>query len=439
MGARDRLRVVASQGRSFVSEVARNGADVLNVLGGDLAKKRMPLAHEDAYLGNRIPTLFDRLREHAPRIHNLAVQSATVRDAASVGNPGVLLKLGRPAWAGLVAQRGQRETTTLVPVSHSVRLDWPMAPGDTKLLETYEEAKRKQWNASTSLDWDGKRTFNWQTAVDPMNPDFFVIPERLIPPASSRFWSRLSSSQKEAQTRAYATWILSQILHGEQGALVISGQLVETMPGRDAKLMAATQVMDEARHVEVFERYLREKLEGYYPPNDNLYTVLIANIAQGDWDLKSLPMNIMIEGLAMSIFGVLRTNTKEPLLAGLLQLVVVDEARHVKFGAHLLEQHYREASSAVIRDREDFAFELALLLHNRFLAHEIYEEFYAPLMTRAEWDDLVSNSTLTKEFRWRLFRGIMPNLDKIGLLSSRIRKHYEKHGLLRFETESAEP
>jgi len=439
MGARDRLRMVASHGRIIARDSFRNGAEVANILGGDLAKRRMPLAQEDAYLGHRLPTLLDRLREHAPRLHNLLVQSATVSDAAAVGNPSVLTKLGRSAWAGLVEQRGQRDLTTLVPVRHKARLDWPMATGDEKLLRTYEEAKEKQWNASTGRDWNGKEMFDWSTRVDPMHPDHFVIPESLIPPASSRFWSRLTPAQKEAQTRAYATWILSQILHGEQGALVISGQLVETMPGRDAKLMAATQTMDEARHVEVFERYLREKLEGYYPPNDNLYTVLIANISQGDWDLKSLPMNIMIEGLAMSIFGILRTNTRDPLLAGLLQLVVVDEARHVKFGAHLLEQFYTDASPAVIRDREDFAFELSLLLHNRFLAHEIYEEFYAPLMTLAEWDDLVSNSTLTKEFRLRLFRGIMPNLRKIGLLSPRIQRHYARHGLLLFENESPEP
>ena len=54
-------------------------------------------------------------------------------------------------------------------------------------------------------------------------------------------------------------------MHGEQGALLCTAKIVETVPWIDAKYYAATQVMDEARHVEVFSRVPRHQAVGPLP------------------------------------------------------------------------------------------------------------------------------------------------------------------------------
>src|SRR5207244_9987724 len=145
-------------------------------------------------------------------------------------------------------------------------------------------------------------------------------------------------------------WTLSQFLHGEQGALVCTARIVETVPWIDAKYYAATQVMDEARHVEVFSRYLDEKLSGHYPINAHLQLLLDDIIADSRWDMTYLGMQIMVEGLALAAFGFISQMTTEPLLKALLKNVMADEARHVAFGVLSLQEFYSQLSAAEIRE-----------------------------------------------------------------------------------------
>ena len=137
-------------------------------------------------------------------------------------------------------------------------------------------------------------------------------------------------------------WTLSQFMHGEQGALICTAQIVETVPWIDAKYYAATQVMDEARHVEVFARYLDTKLSGHYPINAHLKMLLDDIIADTRWDMTYLGMQIMVEGLALAAFGFLHQMTTEPLLKQLLRYVMSDEARHVAFGVLSLQEYYQQ-------------------------------------------------------------------------------------------------
>ena len=160
---------------------------------------------------------------------------------------------------------------------------------------------------------------------------------------------------------AMLAWQLSQFLHGEQGALMTASQLVSCVPWIDAKYYAATQAMDEARHVEVFSRYLREKLEWEFPINENLRKLLDAILTDERWDLKYLGMQILVEGLAMAAFGNLHQIADDPLLVELIHYVMRDEARHVAFGVLSLEGFYREMPERELRDREDFIIEASLL------------------------------------------------------------------------------
>ena len=169
-------------------------------------------------------------------------------------------------------------------------------------------------------------------------------------------------------------WTLSQFLHGEQGALICTAQIVETVPWIDAKYYAATQVMDEARHVEVFAKYLDEKLSGHYPINAHLKMLLDDIISDNRWDMTYLGMQIMVEGLALAAFGFIHQLTTEPLLKKLLRYVMADEARHVAFGVLSLQEFYQELDSKEIRERQEFAFEAAVRMRDRFLQQEVFEK-----------------------------------------------------------------
>ncbi len=168
-------------------------------------------------------------------------------------------------------------------------------------------------------------------------------------------------------------WTLSQFLHGEQGALICTAKIVESVPWIDAKYYASTQVMDEARHVEVFGKYLDEKLSGHYPVNAHLRMLLDDIIADSRWDLTYLGMQIMVEGLALAAFGFMHPMTGDPLLKKLLRYVMADEARHVAFGVLSLQEYYEGLNAAELRERQEFAFEAAVRMRDRFLQQEVWD------------------------------------------------------------------
>ena len=242
----------------------------------------------------------------------------------------------------------------------------------------------------------------------------------------------LTDRELQAFKQSMAAWMLSQFLHGEQGALLAAAQVTESVRWIDGKFYGATQVMDEGRHVEVFHRYLETKLEKLYTINDNLFVIIDALITDPRWDMKFLGMQIMIEGLALGAFRLLYNYTNEPLLKEILKYVIQDEARHVHYGVLALREQNRELSERERREREEWAFEVALLMRNRFMAFEVYEEWFAHKIARRDWKRLVNHSVGMKDFRSLMFSRLIPNLKAIGLLSKRIRKRYEKAGLLQY-------
>jgi hypothetical protein len=215
--------------------------------------------------------------------------------------------------------------------------------------------------------------------------------------------------------------------------------VTEAVPWLDGKLYGSTQVVDEGRHVEVFHGYLTQKLEKKYEINDNLYVVIDALMSDSRWDMKFLGMQIMIEGLALGAFGMIQQKTKEPLLKQLLTYVITDEARHVHYGVLALSEFLKQLTEKERREREDWAFEVSLFLRNRFYAHEFFDEYYAHAMTRAQWEALVQQSEMMAMFRRTMFKRVIPNLKRIGLLSDRIRPRYAELGLLDFEHGRAAP
>jgi len=360
-------------------------------------------------------------------LQNLASNAPVFGSAIRSGNFGVIRSLLGPAFRGFVLQHAKGDATTEVMLRYPAQFDWHYRREFPEMAKLYEAAKVSQWNASKDVDWS--------IPVDRQNPERPLLPDSFMPPSTLRTWPLLSEEERNIQRHAFLSWLLSQFLHGEQGALFAAAQVTEAVPWLDGKLYGSSQVVDEGRHVEVFHTYLTKKLEKLYEINDNLYVIIDSLMSDSRWDVKFLGMQIMIEGLALGAFGTIRQVTGEPLLQNVLRYVITDEARHVHYGVLALREFYaKNATERDRREREAWAFEVTLLLRNRFLAHEFYDEFYAHQMRRAAWDQLMFNSELMNFFRKTMFRRIIPNLKKIGLLSDRIRPRYERLGLLQYET-----
>jgi hypothetical protein len=342
---------------------------------------------------------------------------------ASIRNPSVLLALGPAAVRGLLLHRGKQGRPTDVQAHHAARFDWTYPSDHPEMRALYELAKKNQWNGATDLPW--------QTSVDPLDPAVPLVPDDFLDrDTAMRCGIPLDARQHRLLTCDFASWALSQFLHGEQGALYAAAQVTESVQFFDGKLYGSTQVVDEGRHVEVFHRYLTEKLQKLYPVNDNLYVILDALLGDSRWDMKFLGMQIMIEGLALGAFGVLYQQTKEPLLKALLRGVMRDEVRHVHFGVLALREHFAGLTGGERREREDWALEVAILLKNRFLAYEVYDEWFAGTrVSRKQWRTFVNEAPGMRRFRHIMFHRLVPNLREIGLLTPRVRPSYEAAGL----------
>ncbi len=342
-----------------------------------------------------------------------------------IRDPRILRSIGPSGLRGLVLQRGKQGVPTKSRARHEAHFDWSYPSDNPEMRALYTRAKRNQWNSDTKLAWD--------TSVDPFDPEKPLLPDGFIDfDALEARGFKLDAKERVRLVHSLTAWMLSQFLHGEQGALFAAAQVTEAVQFFDGKLYGATQVMDEGRHVEVFHRYVEDKLGKLYQINDNLFVIIDALMTDARWDMKFLGMQIMVEGLALGAFGTLYKQTKEPLLKELLRYVIQDEARHVHYGVLALRDHFVQLSDRERREREDWAFEVALLMRNRFLAYEVYEEWFEGRMPRSEWRAFVTETPGMKQFRQTMFTRLVPNLREIGLVTPRLLPRYEKVGLLQY-------
>jgi hypothetical protein len=298
---------------------------------------------------------------------------------------------------------------------------WEYDDGRERLLRLYEKGKRKQWDGAVRLDWS--------TPVDPDNP--LGTGDDMVPIFGSRTWSRLGTADRSTLQRHLAAWQFSQFLHGEQGGLICAARVVQTVPDIDSKYFAATQVIDEARHAEVFARFVREKIGLSYPIDAGLRSLLDDVLTDRRWDITYLGVQVLIEGLGLAAYHIVRDSTTNPLARAIAAYVMEDEARHVAFGRIALADHYRELSEAELRDREEFCIEALAVMRQRFLCHQVWEMLGFDV---DECVEAVETSAAQQAFRRLLFARIVPTLRDIGLLSDRVREHLAGMGVHGFES-----
>jgi hypothetical protein len=295
--------------------------------------------------------------------------------------------------------------------------NWEYDEGRDKLLTLYEKGKNKQWNANERIDWSQE--------VDLSNPLGF--PDYFVSIYGSPTWEKLDEKGRGEVRHHLEAWRFSQFLHGEQGALICTAKIVQTVPEVDSKFYAATQVIDEARHVEVYSRYLREKIQMAYPINVHLQTLLEQGITDSRWDFTYLAMQVIIEGLALAAFGTIRDLATEPLGKAINAYVMQDEARHVAFGRLALRDYYPQLSDKERDEREEFAVEACYLMRDRFMGEEIWERLGFNL---SECVGYARKSPFMAEYTKRLFTRIVPTIRDIGLWGERIQKAFADMGII---------
>ena len=313
-----------------------------------------------------------------------------------------------------------QNSTEAMTVRQDVAYNWLYDNDRQRLARLYENAKRDQWNATDRLDW----------SID-VDPESEIIPDLAIGIYGTPMWQKLTPREIERLRHEALTWQLCQFLRGEQGALLATAQIVDTTPWYEAKQYGATQVMDEARHVEVYRRFIQDKLQHEYPINGELRKLLDIILADSRWDMKFLGMQIMVEGLALAAFGTMRDTTTNPLLRDLTAGVMEDEARHVAFGVLSLRELYHDLSESERQEREDFVYEASVLMRDRIMNRDVWQRMGMDVEACVAASE---DSAIAKEFRRRLFSKIVPNVKSLGLLSDRQRRRFEQLGILEFET-----
>jgi 1,2-phenylacetyl-CoA epoxidase catalytic subunit len=302
---------------------------------------------------------------------------------------------------------------------------WEYDEGREKLLTLYDKGKKQQWDAATRIDWSQD--------LDPENP--MLLDDRSVQIWGTPIWERLTDQEKTRVRHHLQAQTLSQFMHGEQGALIATAKIVQTVPDADAKFYAATQVMDEARHVEAYARLLHEKMEIAYPITPGLRALLEQTIGDRRWDMTYLGMQILIEGLALAAFQRIRDTSKNPLAAAVNAYVMQDEARHVAFGRLALRDYYPQLTEPERAEREEFVVEACYHMRDRFNQREVWERVGLPV---EECIQATLASDQMRQFRTRLFTRIVPTVKDIGLWGARVQKAYADMGVLDFASVDAE-
>jgi hypothetical protein len=311
-----------------------------------------------------------------------------------------------------------RADTFVIPSTVDTRFTWNYDDNQPKLRALYERGKAAQWSATTDIDWSPELHFGAPLDESAQPPGFRVGRPDGCP---------VRPDQWNQYRWEYHSWMTSQFLHGEQGALLATARLVETVPDLDNKLYAASQVTDEARHVEAFSLYLK-RLGDSYPINPALRTMLADVVAERRWDIIYLGMQIIVEGLALSVFRLGHTTLFDPIIRQLTDLVARDEARHVAFGVLALQGQYQQMSSHERAEREEFVKEAALLMARRFRLEEVWERLDVDPAAGVGYT--LTDPTML-DFRRMMFGRIVANLDKLGLLTAGVRAHLAELSLMR--------
>ena len=287
-------------------------------------------------------------------------------------------------------------------------MNWDYGYHNPRLWTLYENAKTAQWNVTTDIDWNYDVRFG-----EPLSAERAAGVSALVYASGSP----VPPAMRDTFRWTYQAWMVNQFLHGEQGALLTTARLVETVPDMTAKTYAASQVADEARHVEAYARYIDEKLGVRFPINPGLGALLRDLLGDSRWDIVYLGMQVIVEGLALAATRIASTGFGDPIIRSITKMIARDEARHIAFGHVALTGLYDEMTTAELDDREAFLLEAISLMSQRFLLREVWERLGLDVTHGIRF---AKNDPNMVAFRQLLFHKVIHILRQIGLLSDKV-------------------
>lgn len=307
-----------------------------------------------------------------------------------------------------------------VPVPVELHWTWSYDSEIEELRRLYEKGKHGQWDAQTDLDWS--------TPVD--RRQWMLNPEASMLGNICKMMGKDEATQKEA-THDEVAYLVSQLLHGEQAALQLCGQLTNVCTEIDQKFYAASQVIDEARHIEVFAKFLSEKVGTIHPIGGALKTLLDILLQAEGMQKKVLGMQTLFEGMAVGIMDTMRTESMNPLLTKMLHRVEQDEARHAAFGVLNMRRIVRDASTSEMESMEDWAFGIleALNANQQLEMLRTFSDKYG-----YDPEDVVAMTTTLPNFAELnspvYTHTVVPNLRNLGLLTGRTEDRWRSLGMI---------
>jgi hypothetical protein len=322
------------------------------------------------------------------------------------------------------------ETADLLKSPMEICWQFNYAIESEKLARLYAKAKKLQWNAEEDMNWD--------YPIDPSKP---LIDEEQFGLASLPFVKQMPKSKQEALRAHIAAYQLSQFLHGEQGALMTAAALTHAVPDYEGKLYSATQTMDEARHVEVYDRYIK-KLAMVYPIGKWLKELIDKTLTADHWVKIAIGMNMVVEGLALGAFHNMRAVTSCELLREILLYVLRDEARHVAFGGVYVGKAISEMHPDQREDVAQFSYEvLKMMRGNRLRQGNEFDPGFLQVLKAADVEpmELVKGVMEARQQGIKVkppddqvhaFKHLMmPALVRVGAITERTRELLEKDGI----------
>jgi P-aminobenzoate N-oxygenase AurF len=302
--------------------------------------------------------------------------------------------------------------------------DYAVLAPDMRRL--YENAKRDQWNVSKDIDWS-----------TPVDLDKGIFADGMVDGFGSPLYEKLDAKTKRELNVEFSCWRLSQLLHGEEGAMLACSQLVDMVPTNDAKFFQSTQVVDEARHAEVLSRYLIEKCDGkIYPMSPNIKHLFDYLLGQGKWFIKTAGLQLVAETFAVGLFRMLAETSQDPLLKTIAKKILLDESRHMGFSVIGLPDMIASLSPSDFAELEDFTAEACrLVLRGQFprpafekvgFSQSEIDEIQRYRVENAKSNDYVYFRQI---FRREMYTQVVSNMKKVGLMSDRTRANLMKLGI----------
>ncbi|HVN90824.1 MAG TPA: ferritin-like domain-containing protein [Candidatus Binataceae bacterium] len=302
--------------------------------------------------------------------------------------------------------------------------DYDVHASDMRRL--YENAKRDQWNASRDIDWN-----------QPVNLEGGIFADGMIDGYGSTFWNKLDTKQQRDLNVEFSCWRLSQLLHGEEGAMLACSQLVDMVPTNDAKFFQSTQVVDEARHTEVLARYLKEKCGGrIYPMSSNIKLLFDYLLGQGKWFIKTAGLQLIAETMAVGVFRMIGETSPDPVLRSISKRILTDESRHMGFSVLGLPEMLQSLSPSDLHELEDFTAEACRLVMRGQFAKEAFEtlgfsqsEIEEVKKARVEAARSNDFELFRQTFRREMYTQLVSNIKKVGLMTDRTAENLRKLGI----------